>query len=101
MYCRYCECYVKSTRRIETKEESKRAPARRLCDIKKEWVEPDREMCDDMQASNSFWCDKLNQCQDIDSCRNRVAKKISRHCRPNCSQYQELTDVIRMRRRKK
>jgi hypothetical protein len=104
MYCRYCSEFVNSARRLEPKldangDKPKRVPNRRLCEAKKIWVEEDHEMCEEFVTNNSFWCDRLNQCQDIDACRNRVAKKMSKHCRAKCPQYRDLTDALRMRAR--
>lgn len=97
--CRYCIEFVNSIRRLEPKivdGEKKKVPNRRLCDATKQWVEEDGEMCEEFKTSNNFWCDKLQQCMDIDSCRNRRAKKLTRHCR-KCSQYNDIIDTLRMR----
>ena len=101
MPCRYCKEFVESKRRTTPSEGSdKYAPQRRLCGATKAWKNEKDETCEEFISSNSFWCDKLQQCMDIDACRNKKAKKMSRHCK-RCSQYNDIKDVIRNRVRSK
>lgn len=104
-FCRYCKSFVDATKRIAPKgsdgETSKYAPMRRLCEATKQWKEESDEkenICPSYVSCNSFWCDRLQQCMDVDSCMNKKAKKMSRHCK-RCAQYYDVVETVKLRRR--
>lgn len=102
MPCRYCRDFVESDMRLTPKnsdgEKSKYEPVKRRCAFQGKFVTADTEECDQFKTSNNFWCDKLQQCMDIDACMNSRKKKLRRQCK-TCSQYYDVLDALRMRSR--
>jgi len=94
--CRYCVHYVRSARRLEGKSDGEKQ--RRLCDATKTWKSSSEEICDNFVTDNRFWCDKLQCDMDIDSCRNKKAKKLHKYCK-HCSQYFDIVEVLKYRKR--
>jgi hypothetical protein len=74
---------------------------RRLCEATGAWkTETDEksDICPKFVSCNSFWCDRLQQCMDVDSCMNKKAKKMSKHCK-RCSQYYDVLETVKLRKR--
>lgn len=98
-YCRYCVEYNCSKQRNEPKSGEDVPKNRRVCAATKSWKSAKDEMCEEFVTYNQFWCDRLQCCMDIDSCLNRVKKKLHKYCKRSCTQYQDVLDAIRMRSR--
>lgn len=96
--CRYCKTFQESKQKNEPKNDDT-PKGRRVCSTHKKWVSEVEEMCEEFISYSNFWCDKLQQCMDIDSCLNRVKNKLHKKCRKSCAQYGDVLDVMRMRAR--
>lgn len=102
-YCKYCKEFQGSIRRLTPKgedgEKKKYIPIKRLCGVTKQWKDEHDELCDSFTSCGNFFCDYLQCWLHVDACRNKKAKKLSKHCR-RCKQYNDVLETIRCRTRK-
>ncbi len=96
--CRYCTEFVESKQRNEPKGEDT-PKGRRVCAATKTWKSALDEMCEKYVTHTKFWCDKLQCDMDLDSCLNRVKKKLHKKCKKSCSQYHDILEAMRFRAR--
>lgn len=95
MHCNYCKNYMESLKRINhKKDEDSPKTVKRLCGIKKLWVEGSQDPCDSFIQCESFWCHRLRQQMFIKACINK--RKIGTKTCKKCSQFLEVIEAVRM-----